>query len=213
MKRAKNLYAKLISDDNLRQALQEVNRTHRWHPHHKPNRVVAWVEGDMEQRILDLREIIETGFEASPAAKKRRWDKSAGKWRDIHEPKLWPDQYIHHALVQVLQPVMMRGMDPWCCGSIRGRGIHYGLDAMKKWNRKDPKGTRWCAELLAAFTAYAVDVVKKLKDMLTTVTPGAKDMETEKTDDTETEGGGEHEQQQPGDVHPDQPEQNEPAQE
>lgn len=147
MKRAKNLYAKLISDDNLRQALQEVNRTHRWHPHHKPNRVVAWVEGDMEQRILDLREIIETGFEASPAAKKRRWDKSAGKWRDIHEPKLWPDQYIHHALVQVLQPVMMRGMDPWCCGSIRGRGIHYGLDAMKKWNRKDPKGTRWCAEL------------------------------------------------------------------
>ena len=67
--------------------------------------------------------------------------------------------------------------------------------------------------LLAAITAYAVDVVKKLKDMLTTVTPGAKDMETEKTDDTETEGGGEHEQQQPGDVHPDQPEQNEPAQE
>ncbi len=147
MKRAKNLYTKLISDDNLRQALQEVNRTHRWHPHHKPNRVVAWVEGDMEQRILDLREIIETGFVPAPAAKKRRWDKSAGKWRDIHEPKLWPDQYIHHALVQVLQPVMMRGMDPWCCGSIRGRGIHYGLDAMKKWNRKDPKGTRWCAEL------------------------------------------------------------------
>lgn len=147
MKRVGNLYEKLISDDNLRRALDEVNRTHRWHPHHKPNRVVTWVEGDMEQRIQDLREIIEAGFVPAPAAKKRRWDKSAGKWRDIYEPKLWPDQYVHHALVQVLQPVMMRGMDPWCCGSIRGRGIHYGLDAMKKWNRKDPKGTRWCAEL------------------------------------------------------------------
>lgn len=88
-----------------------------------------------------------SGFEPSPARKKRRWDKSAGKWRDIYEPKLWPDQYIHHALVQALQRPMMRGMDPYCCGSIRGRGIHYGVKAMKKWHRDDPKGTRWCAQL------------------------------------------------------------------
>ena len=51
-----------------------------------------------------------SGFEPSPARKKRRWDKSAGKWRDIYEPKLWPDQYVHHALVQALQRPMMRGM-------------------------------------------------------------------------------------------------------
>lgn len=49
--------------------------------------------------------------------------------------------------MQVLQPVMMRGMDGWCCGSIRGRGIHYGMRGIKKWMRNDPKGTRWCAEL------------------------------------------------------------------
>ena len=47
---------------------------------------------------------------------------SAGKWRDIYEPRLWPDQYIHHALVQVLQPVMMRGMDGWCCREHPGPG-------------------------------------------------------------------------------------------
>lgn len=147
MKRANNLYAKLISDENLKMAILEVNRTHRWRPHHRPNKVVAWVDSDISQRIIDLRNIIEDGFEPSPAALKRRWDKSAGKWRDIHEPRLWPDQYIHHALVQVLQPVMMRGMDRWCCGSIRGRGIHYGLTAVKKWMRDDPKGTKYCAEL------------------------------------------------------------------
>lgn len=38
-------------------------------------------------------------------------------------------------------------MDPFCCGSIRGRGIHYGMKALKKWNRNDRKGTKWCAEL------------------------------------------------------------------
>ena len=92
MKRVKNLYPILISDDNLRLALEEVNRTHRWQPKHRPNRTVAWVESDIPARIADLRAIIENGFEPAPAALKRRWDKSAGKWRDIHEPRLWPDQ-------------------------------------------------------------------------------------------------------------------------
>lgn len=108
MKRTGNIYPILISDENLRLALEEVNRTHRWNPRHRPNRVVAWVESDVPARIRELRAIIEEGFTPSPAALKRRWDKSAGKWRDIHEPKLWPDQYIHHALIQAIQPTLMR---------------------------------------------------------------------------------------------------------
>lgn len=147
MKRIRDQYPILISDQNLELAIDEVNRTHRWLPHHRPNKTVARIERDKPARVKELREIIENGFEPAPATMKRRWDKSAGKWRNIHEPRLWPDQYIHHALVQVLQPVMMRGMDPWCCGSIRARGIHYGMRGMKKWNRNDLKGTRWCAEL------------------------------------------------------------------
>lgn len=133
MKRKGNLFERLTGDENLNLAIDEVNQTHRWHPHHKPNKVVAWVDGTKAERVKELREIILQGFDPSPSTPKRRWDKSAGKWRDIYEPRLWPDQYIHHALVQVLQPVMMRGMDGWCCGSIRGRGIHYGMRGIKKW--------------------------------------------------------------------------------
>ena len=147
MKRAKNPFEKLIGDENLGLAIDEVNRTHRWRPKHRPDKTVAWVESTRSERIKELRAMIEGGYTPSPSTPKRRWDKSAGKWRDIYEPRLWPDQYIHHALVQVLQPAMMRGMDPWCCGSIRGRGIHYGMKALKKWMKNDPKGTRWCAEL------------------------------------------------------------------
>ena len=147
MKRVNHLFDYLISDENLGNAIDEVNATHRWRPRHRPDKTVQRVEADRAGSIEALRTIIVSGFEPSPARKKRRWDKSAGKWRDIYEPKLWPDQYIHHALVQALQRPMMRGMDPYCCGSIRGRGIHYGVRAMKKWHRDDPKGTRWCAQL------------------------------------------------------------------
>lgn len=147
MKRKNNLYPTLISDDNLKCALFAVNMTHRWHSHHKPNKVVKWVESDISSRVEELRTIIEKGFVPASYTEKKVYDKSACKWREIHEPKLWPDQYVHHALIQVLQPVMMRGMDKWCCGSIKGRGTHYGIRAMQKWMYQDIKGTKYCVEL------------------------------------------------------------------
>ena len=136
MKRVKNLFEPLISDSNLELAIHDVNASHRWLPKHKPNKTVAWVEEDIPARVKDLREIIigiiDGTVQLTPPLKKRRYDRSAGKWRDINEPLLWPDQYVHHALVQVLQPAMMKGMDRYCCGSIQKRGIHYGVKTIKK---------------------------------------------------------------------------------
>lgn len=137
------LWAQLISDENLSRAIDEVNNTHHWRTHHRPNGCTAWVEETKADRIIDLREILENGFEQKPPKHSRRWDASAKKWRDVNEPAQWPDQYVHHALVQVLQPVMMRGMDPYCCGSIRGRGPHRAKDAIARWMEKDPKGTKY----------------------------------------------------------------------
>lgn len=147
MKRANHLFEKLISEDNLRRAILTVNASHRWHPHHKANKTVLRVEADVEGFIKQLRDIFVNGYEAAPPRLARRWDRSAGKWRDIAEPRLWPDQYVHHAVIQVLEPVMMKGMDPFCCGSIKGRGIHYGMKAIKKWLRTDRKGTKYAQEL------------------------------------------------------------------
>ena len=147
MKRQNNLYEKLISGDNLRQAIYEVNRTHRWCKHHRPNRTVLWVEKDIDARVEELRQMIEDGFTPNPMKVRQRYDRSAGKWREINEPLLYPDQYIHHALVQVLQPVFLRGMDKFCCGSIKGRGPHYGKRYIQRWVRRDIKGTKYCAEL------------------------------------------------------------------
>ena len=147
MKRANHLYEKLISEENLRRAILAVNASHRWHPHHKANKTVLRVETDIDGYVKQLRDIFNNGYEAAKPRLATRWDKSAGKFRDISEPRLWPDQYVHHAVVQVLEPVLMRGMDKFCCGSIKDRGIHYGMKAIKRWMRTDPKGTKYAEEL------------------------------------------------------------------
>lgn len=146
MQRATNVYSMMVSDKNIELAIINVNSTHRWLPGHKPNPTVQWVEENIPARVKELREIINNGFVPHPMKKKRRWDKSAGKWRDVCEPRLWPDQYVHHILIQVLEPVFMRGMDKWCCGSIKKRGIHYGMKAMKRWMKKPSKDIRYCLE-------------------------------------------------------------------
>ena len=97
-----------------------------------------------------------------------RYDSTAGKWREINEPALWPDQYVHHMIVQVLAPVLMRGMDFYCCGSIPGRGPHRARKAIEKWLEKDQKGTKYAAELdikkfypsLSPARGYAVSPAK-----------------------------------------------------
>ena len=140
------MYEQLISEENLRKAIAETSKGHRWRPGHKPNKTTIAVENHASEAVAELRQLIESGFVPSPLRTRERWDKNAGKFRLIAEPKLWPDQYIHHALVQILQPIFLRGMDYWCCGSVKGRGIKRGKAGIERWMREDLKGTRYCAE-------------------------------------------------------------------
>lgn len=136
----------MISDENILEAIRDVNKTHRWRRHHRPNKIVEWVESDIPARVNELRQIIEDGYIPSECTVKTIYDVTSEKYREIHEPKLWPDQYIHHILVQVIKEPIMRRMDHWVCGSIPKRGTHYGVRAISKWMR-NPRKTKYCAEL------------------------------------------------------------------
>lgn len=149
MKRAGNLFKKLISDENLYLAIHEVNKSHHYIGKGRSRRVnetTVWVEITQDERVEELREILINGFVQSPMRKFRIYDVNAQKWRDISEPAQYPDQYIHHAVQQCLEPVMMRGMDYYCCGSIVGRGAARGIRYMKKWMRTDKPGTKYAIE-------------------------------------------------------------------
>lgn len=147
MKRAGNLTPVLLSDENILAAIKEVNRTHRRGRHHRPNKCVQWVERTLQERVEDLRAILRDGFKPSPARRRIIYDQSSRKEREIYEPRLWPDQYIHHALIQVIAPIIMRSMDYWVCGSVPGRGTHHGAKGIRRWMREDIKGTKYCAQL------------------------------------------------------------------
>lgn len=153
MKRVR-VYQQILSEDNLRLAIREVNRGHRRNGDHSLNKKVLEIEANMDQYVAELRRFIEDLVSGDahmhPPLKRRRWDRNAdsgkGKWRDINEPLLWPDQYVHHAVLQPMIPHIMRSMDKYCIASVPGRGNSYGVKAIKKWMKGDAAGTRYGAE-------------------------------------------------------------------
>lgn len=136
MKRVR-VYKEIISDENLRLAIQEVNAGHRRNGNHSLNKKVIEIENNMDEYVEKLRAFIQGLVDGDehmhPPLKRRRWDRNAdsgkGKWRDINEPLLWPDQYVHHAVVQPMIPHIMRSMDRYCIASVPGRGNSYGIGA------------------------------------------------------------------------------------
>lgn len=153
MKRVR-VYQQIISDENLSLAIDDVNSGHRRNPDHSLNKTVLEIEAHKAEYIVKLREYIEALVAGEEHLHKpivrHKWDRNAdngkGKWREINEPLLWPDQYVHHAVLQPMIPHIMRGMDKYCIASVQWRGNSYGVKALKSWMKNDPVGTKFCLE-------------------------------------------------------------------
>lgn len=59
-----------------------------------------------------------------------------GKWRDIYVPS-FRDHIVHHMLMQVCMPAFRRGMHPYCCGSVPGRGTKAVIKNCVRWFQND----------------------------------------------------------------------------
>lgn len=153
MKRVR-VYQQIISDENLELAIDEVNRGHRRNPDHSLNKTVLEIEAHKDEYVVKLRAYIEAIVAGDEHLHKpivrKRWDRNGdngkGKWREINEPLLWPDQYVHHAVLQPMIPHIMRSMDHYCIASVPKRGNSYGVKALKKWMKHDPHGTKYALE-------------------------------------------------------------------
>lgn len=91
--------------------------------------------------------LIDKTYSPSEYDVKLIYDGSNKKERTIYKPRYFPDQIIHWALMLQLQPIIMKGMYAYSCGSVPGRGTSYGQKALRKWLDKDYKNTKYCLKM------------------------------------------------------------------
>lgn len=141
-KRVGNLYQKMIDRDFIRAVILEAakKKTQR--------RDVAPVLKDLDAYVERTYAMVESeSFVPTTPREKRIYDESSQKYRIIKMVPFWPDGVMHWLLVTVMKPALMRGMYSWSCASIPGRGCKRVHSYISRAMQRDPKGTKYAAEL------------------------------------------------------------------
>ena len=69
------------------------------------------------------------------------------KERDIYRLPYYPDRIVHHAVMNILEPVWVSifTADTYSC--IKGKGIHSAVRSLQKALNSDNEGTEYCLKL------------------------------------------------------------------
>ena len=91
--------------------------------------------------------LVNHSYKPSPYRIKTIVEGPKRKVRKISVPRFYPDQIVQWAILLQIIPILSKGMDPFTCGSIPGRGISYAARYLKRWLQNDPHGTKYCLKL------------------------------------------------------------------
>lgn len=132
----------MLDKDLIRFVILESAR-HKY-ARHEVRKVLAHLERYVEQTY----KILADGSYTPTAPKlKTIYDDSSQKQRELKIVPFWPDGIVHRLIVEVMKPVLMRGMHPYSCASIPGRGGAKIRKYLAHATSCDPKGTRYACEM------------------------------------------------------------------
>jgi RNA-directed DNA polymerase len=142
MKRYGYIYDKVCEIKNIKQAIMKSSLGKR-----KQKRV-KHVLDNIDVYALKVQKIlVNKTYVASDYIIKIIQDGANKKERTICKPRYYPDQIIHWALMLQIQPIIMRGMYEYSCGSVPRRGTAYGQKTLRKWLDSDTKNTKYCLKM------------------------------------------------------------------
>lgn len=139
MKRVSNIYHKVCSIENLRiaDAMAQKGKQKQYG--------VITHNKNKEANLQALRtQLLNKTFTTSAYTFFKVYEP---KEREVARLPYYPDRIVHHAIMNVLEPVFvsMFTADTYSC--IRGRGIHSAANKLKRILRQDVPGTTYCLKM------------------------------------------------------------------
>lgn len=142
MKSYNHLFEIAISDDILLSSLNGASKGKRDRPE------VKKIFKNLEKYIKKYREWLIKG-EYTPIKHKAVVinDGFLLKKRVVMQPYFYPEQWTQHVIVKTLQPIFLKGMYEYSCGSIPGRGVHYGKKYLEKFIKHNKAEIKYVLKL------------------------------------------------------------------
>lgn len=138
MKRKDNLMCEICSMENLLRA------DHNARIGKKRRNGINWFDKNKEANLLKLQKDLREGtYKTSPYNTFKIFDP---KERIISSLPYYPDRICHHAIMGVIEPILVKSFIRQTYSCIKGRGLHAGVrDVIKAL--KDIDGTKYCLKL------------------------------------------------------------------
>lgn len=138
MKRFGNLYQSICSLDNLRLADAKACRGKAW------QYGVRIHQRNAEANLLTLQDqLLSKNYRTSPYTV---FTIREPKEREIYRLPYYPDRIVHHAVMNLLEPIFVSVFTADTYSCIKGRGIHGAVNAVKR-ALADRAGTAYCLKL------------------------------------------------------------------
>lgn len=148
MKSKGNLWKTIISDENFLLAHQNAKKGKGWYQEVQivekdisadPNNPLGKMIRKLQKRLTDH------SYHTSPYTMKQR--KEGKKIRDLYKLPYYPDRIAQWAVIQVIEPILIKNLIQDTYSAIPNRGIHAGLGRIRNWINADVFGTQYCLKI------------------------------------------------------------------
>ena len=137
MKRFGNLYKQICSIDNLKEAHKNAKKGKGWY------KEVREVDEHLEEYLLKLQEmLVNHTYHTSSYVKFIKLEN--GKEREIYKLPYFPDRIAQWAIIQIIEPYLLKTLTPYTYSAIPKRGIHAALYDVEVAVRNDVPGCQYC---------------------------------------------------------------------
>lgn len=138
MKRYNNLFDKIVTLDNLYLADKRARRRKQ----HRPE--IINFDKNREKLLLDLqKKLIDGEYKTSEYYIFKIYEP---KEREIFKLPYYPDRIVHHAIMNIMEPIWISSFIKGTYSCIKNRGIHKALKDVK-FALKDEANTKYCLKL------------------------------------------------------------------
>ena len=145
MKEYKYLYQKMLDENIIRKAYKKLRKgkTRR--------KEIIVIDENLDVEVASMKVMIENTkppdvevehpeLAYKPCKRTPKYIFEHGKKRKIYMPEIH-EQWLHHIIVLILEPIITASSYKFSCGSFHKRGAHYGKKRLLKWIR-DGDGIR-----------------------------------------------------------------------
>lgn len=130
MKRHGNLYDKICDLENIKLAHKNARKGKKKR-NGQPYDEIVMIDADLDKYCLEISEMLRNKeFVNSKYTMFTVNDR--GKTREIYKLPYYPDRIIHHAIMQILEPIWRKVLIADTYQAIKGRGIHKAIKKMNK---------------------------------------------------------------------------------